>query len=70
MKAKGFMKNAQACQKKSHDQANLLLPPLKIGDPVLLYRSMIETSWSAKLEPKWEGPYYIQNIKGTTHWLR
>jgi hypothetical protein len=69
-KAEGFIKNAQARQKKSHDQANLILSPLKIGDPVLLYRSMIETSWSAKLEPKWEGPYYVQSIKGTTHKLR
>jgi hypothetical protein len=70
IKAQGFIKNAQARQKKSHDQSNLLLEPLKIGDPVLLYRNMIETSWSAKLEPKWEGPYYVQNIKGTTHTLR
>src|SRR3954447_10522408 len=69
-KAEGFIKTAQARQKKSHDQANLILQPLKIGDPVLLYRSMIETSWSAKLEPKWEGPYYVQSIKGTTHRLR
>ena len=69
-KAQGFIKNAQARQKKTHDQANLILQPLKIGDPVLLYRNMIETSWSAKLEPKWEGPYFIQSIKGTTHTLR
>jgi IS30 family transposase len=69
-KAEGFIKNAQARQKRSHDQSNLILQPLKIGDPVLLYRSMIETSWSAKLEPKWEGPYYVQSIKGTTHRLR
>jgi hypothetical protein len=69
-KAEGFIKSAQARQKKSHDQSNLILQPLKIGDPVLLYRSMIETSWSAKLEPKWEGPYYVQSIKGTTHRLR
>src|SRR3954469_12667216 len=69
-KAQGFIKTAQARQKKSHDQANLILQPLKIGDPVLLYRSMIETSWSAKLEPKWEGPYFVQSIKGTTHRLR
>ena len=37
--------------------------PLKIGDPVLVYRNIVESSWSAKLEPKWEGPYFIQNIK-------
>jgi hypothetical protein len=69
-KAQGFIKNAQARQKKSHDQVNLILKPLQIGDPVLLYRNMIETSWSAKLEPKWEGPFYVQSIKGTTHTLR
>src|SRR5207245_4665481 len=70
IKAEGFIKTAQARQKKSHDQSNTLLQPLKIGELVLLYRSMIETSWSAKLEPKWEGPYYVQSIKGTTHRLR
>jgi len=70
IKAEGFIKSAQARQKKAHDQTNTILQPLKIGDPVLLYRSMIETSWSAKLEPKWEGPYYIQDIKGTTYYLR
>src|SRR5215212_5467825 len=69
-KAEGFIKSAQARQKKAYDQTNTILQPLKIGDLVLLYRSMIETSWSAKLEPKWEGPYYIQDIKGTTYYLR
>ena len=70
VKAVKFIKSAQDRQKKYHDDTNQTLTPLKIGDSVLLYRSMIETSWSAKLEPKWEGPYFIQSIKGTTYTLR
>lgn len=68
--ASKFIKSAQDRQKKYHDDSHPTLNPLKIGDQVLLYRSMIETSWSAKLEPKWEGPYYIRDIKGTTYFLR
>ena len=44
--------------------------PLKIGDQVLHFRNIVESSWSAKLEPKWEGPYYVHKIKGTSVWLR
>ena len=40
--------------------------PLKIGDQVLHFQNIVESSWSAKLEPKWEGPYYIHKIKGTS----
>ena len=47
-----------------------MLEPLKIGDPVLLYRTAIAESWSQKLEKKWDGPYYVQDIKGTTYFLR
>ena len=41
-----------------------------IGDKVLLFRDIVESSWSKKLEQKWEGPYLIQQIKGTSIWLR
>jgi hypothetical protein len=70
-KAHEFIKKAQIRQKKAHDKAiKLEAEKLKIGDRVLVYRSMIEHNWSAKLEPKWDGPYRIQDIKGTTIWLR
>ncbi len=69
-KAEGFIKKAQDRQKKEHDNRVLLIAPLKIGDPVLLYRNTIEANWSAKLETKWEGPLFIQSIKGTTYSLR
>lgn len=68
--ADGFIRKAQDRQKRSHDTKMQILPPLRIGDLVLLWRSMIETNFSAKLERKWEGPYLIQDIKGTTYWLK
>src|SRR5437588_8545807 len=43
---------------------------LKIGDLVLLYRNIVESSWSAKLEKKWDGPYLIHKIKGQSIWLK
>ena len=68
-----FISSAQARQKTRHDKENPNLQPLRIGDLVLLYRSTVEENWSGKLEPKWEGPYYIQDIKKdspTTYSLR
>lgn len=65
-----FIRRAQERQKASYDKKAGRTEILKIGDKVLLFRDMVEASWSAKLEPKWEGPYIIQKVKGTTHWLR
>jgi transposase InsO family protein len=65
-----FIKKAQDRQKKGHDNKTHMLEPLNIGDQVLLYRNIVEASWSAKLQPKWEGPFLIQSIKGTTYRLR
>jgi hypothetical protein len=65
-----FITRAQAKQKESFDQRQDETETFRIGDQVLLYRDIIETSWSAKLELRWEGPFYVQRIKGTTHWLR
>src|SRR5215218_1417468 len=58
-----FIIKAQARQKASHDDRVHILEPLEIGDLVLLYRNVVEANWSAKLEPKWEGPYRIFRIK-------
>jgi transposase InsO family protein len=68
-KAKVFIDKAQERQRK---RQNDKVPGemLHIGDEVLLYRDAIETSWSAKLEAKWDGPYRIQNIKAQSVWLR
>ena len=56
--AQGFLKKSQARQKKEADKrATEHKQILKIGDKVLLYRDTIETNWSSKLEPKWEGLY-------------
>jgi hypothetical protein len=69
-KASHFITRAQTRQKQQHDGNTTLLLRLKIGDPVKLYRSIVDTTWSRKMEPKWEGPYYVQSIKGTTYRLR
>jgi hypothetical protein len=65
-KAQRFIQRVQDQQKAKQTPAE----DLKIGDLVLLYRNIVESSFSAKLEPKWEGPYFIQDIKGTSIWLR
>lgn len=65
-----FILKAQARQKAAHDDRVQLLEPLHIGDLVLLYRNIVEANWSAKLEPRWEGPYRIFRIKGTTYQLK
>jgi hypothetical protein len=67
--ASRFISQAQERQK-----ANLArkfgAEELEIGDQVLLYRNIVESSWSAKLQPRWEGPYFVQSIKGTTFRLK
>ena len=37
-----------------------------IGDPILLYRDYAKNSFSNKLDDKWDGPYYIEDILGPT----
>lgn len=68
--AAGFIKKAQNRQKKEHDSREHKMEPLKIGDQVLLYRNTVESNWSSKLEPKWDGPFFVQSIKGLTYRLR
>src|SRR5277367_5022317 len=67
--AHDFIEKAQERQKVNYDKANKEITKLYIGDKVLLYRNIVEASWSAKLEPKWEGLYLVQKIKGTSVWL-
>jgi hypothetical protein len=59
---------SQDRQKKQYDKKQKP-QHLIIGDLVLVWRSMIETNFAAKLEPKWEGPYRIQDIRGTSLYL-
>ena len=68
-KAADFIIQAQARQRTNQDKkANA--EPLQIGDLVLRYRDIVESSWSRKLEPKWEGPYIVQQIKGQSIFLK
>ena len=68
-KAEDYIIKAQALQQNNAEKTHKPLEIIKIGDEVLVYRNMVEASWSQKLEPKWEGPYLVQDIKGTTFWL-
>jgi hypothetical protein len=68
--AHGFIIKSQERQRKEANKSRKKETPLAIGDQVLLYKSHLEVNWSAKLEPKWEGPYFVQRIKGTSFWLR
>ncbi|KAG1043362.1 hypothetical protein G6F43_011668 [Rhizopus delemar] len=68
------IKTTQAAQKKAIenkllDQRKELKPPFHIGDVVLIYKDYLSTSWSGKLQDKWEGPYIIHHVlgKGTYH---
>ena len=51
----------QQQQKDRHDQAGIS-QKLKIGDKVLVERTWLKTNFSAKLEDKWIGPYFIHNV--------
>ena len=62
-KAKVFIEKAQERQRTNQNK-KAQSEALHIGDSVLLYRDIVESSWSAKLEPKWDGPYFVQQIKG------
>ncbi|KAG9290245.1 hypothetical protein G9A89_022221 [Geosiphon pyriformis] len=35
-----------------------------IGDKVLLHRTKVEKQWSRKFDPKWDGPFHIEEILG------
>jgi hypothetical protein len=68
-KAADFITKAQERQRNNQNKtANT--EPLSIGDKVLKYRDLVESSWSYKLEPKWEGPYLVQDIKNQSIFLR
>jgi len=68
-KAAVFIEKAQERQRKRQNE-KIIRETLNIGDEVLLYRDTVEASWSAKLEPKWDGPYRVQDIKAQSIWLR
>ncbi|CEG72807.1 hypothetical protein RMATCC62417_08295 [Rhizopus microsporus] len=68
------IKRAQESQRKQIenkilDERKEHKPLFKLGDLVLMYNDYLSTSWSAKLQDKWDGPYVIQHIlgKGTYH---
>ncbi|EIE91420.1 hypothetical protein RO3G_16131 [Rhizopus delemar RA 99-880] len=72
--AAAAIKTTQAAQRKAIenkilDQRKELKPPFKLGELFLLYKDYLSTSWSGKLQDKWEGPFIIHQIlgKGTYH---
>ena len=68
------IKQVQAAQRKSIekrllDEQRSWKPPFKLGDIVLVYKDNLSTSWSAKLQDRWDGPFIIHQTlgKGTYH---
>lgn len=59
----------KSIEKKLLDEKRSWKPSFRLGDIVLLYRDSIATSWSAKLQDRWEGPFVIHHLlgKGTYH---
>src|SRR5437588_46709 len=57
-------------RQRKRQNEKIIEETLNIGDEVLLYRDTVEASWSVKLEPKWDGPYRVQDIKAQSIWLR
>jgi len=51
----------QQKQKQVYDQQGIS-EKLKIGDLVLVERTWLKTNFSAKLENKWIGPYFIHDV--------
>ena len=51
----------QQKQKQIYDRQGIS-EKLKIGDQVLVERTWLKNNFSAKLENKWIGPYYIHNV--------
>jgi transposase InsO family protein len=68
--AANFISRAQDRQKKNHDGNTKLLEPFKVGDTVKLLRSVVDASWSRKMEVKWDGPYSVQKVQGNSYKLR
>jgi transposase InsO family protein len=68
--AENFIRRAQDRQKKNHDSNTRLLDPLKVGDTVKLLRSIVDASWSRKMERKWDGPFFVQKVQGNSYKLR
>ncbi|CAG8778341.1 4087_t:CDS:1, partial [Ambispora leptoticha] len=56
------IQHAQQKQKARHDRKACFPPNLSIGDKVLLYRASKKYNRSVKLEPKWDGPFYVYQI--------
>ena len=55
------IKQAQERQKRHHDD-HITPRPFEIGDKVLVRRSKLETSHSAKFDSMWDGPFYIHQV--------
>ena len=59
IKARENIEKGQEQQKSRHKGKST---KLKIGDKVLVHRTNLQTNFSAKLEEKWIGPYYIHDV--------
>ncbi|KAG9298584.1 hypothetical protein G9A89_002531 [Geosiphon pyriformis] len=62
-KAADNIQKSQEKQKKRHDNQLPDKPvEFKIGDKVLLHCTKAKKQWSGKFDPKWNRPFYIEEI--------
>ena len=59
----------QQKQKDRHD-IGATFEKFKIGDKVLVEHIWLKTNFSAKLEERWMGPYFIHEVRGKNYKLR
>src|SRR6266487_1432804 len=62
IKAKNQVTQAQVKQKDHHDGKLKRSNQFKIGDKVLYFNVTLDQSHSGKFNPKWKGPFIIQQI--------
>jgi hypothetical protein len=63
-RAKIRIKTEQQKQRDRHDAKLRRVIQFQPNDKVLYYRAAMDKQWSAKLEPKWKGPYLIHKVIG------
>ncbi|CAI2188652.1 12233_t:CDS:2, partial [Funneliformis geosporum] len=63
------IKEDQRKQKDRHD-ISATAEQFKIGDKVLVERTWLKNNFSAKLEERWMGPYFVHNVQGKNYKLR
>ena len=62
MKAKNQVSQSQSKQKERHDENIKQSNQFKIGNKVLYFNVTLDQSHSGKFNPKWRGPFIVQQV--------